>query len=68
MAQLDGEPRQLPAQATALFVPMNCKHRLRNDGDEDAFIVFHLGPLAPRPPMGHVDTEIEPPTRPAAAS
>ena len=25
--------------------------------DEDAFIVFHLGPLAPRPDAGHVDTE-----------
>ena len=41
----------------ALFIPMNVKHRLRNDGDEEAFIVFHLGPLAPRPDMGHVDTE-----------
>ena len=41
----------------ALFIPMNVKHRLRNAGDEEAFIVFHLGPLAPRPDMGHVDTE-----------
>jgi starch phosphorylase len=29
----------------------------RNEGDEDAFIVFHLGPLAPRADIGHVDTE-----------
>jgi putative monooxygenase len=28
-----------------------------NEGEEEAFIVFHLGPLAPRPDMGHVDTE-----------
>jgi putative monooxygenase len=28
-----------------------------NEGDEEAFIVFHLGPLAPRPDAGHVDTE-----------
>jgi hypothetical protein len=28
-----------------------------NEGTEEAFIVFHLGPLAPRPDAGHVDTE-----------
>jgi len=56
VAELDGEATDVPAQH-GLFVPINCKHRLRNTGDEDAFIVFHLGPLAPRPPMGHVDTE-----------
>ena len=56
VAELDGETIEVPAQS-GLFVPINCKHRLRNTGDEDAFIVFHLGPLAPRPPMGHVDTE-----------
>ena len=38
-------------------IPINMKHRLVNDGDEEAFIVFHLGPLAPRPELGHVDTE-----------
>jgi mannose-6-phosphate isomerase-like protein (cupin superfamily) len=56
VAELDGETTEVPAQS-GLFVPINVKHRLRNTGDEDAFIVFHLGPLAPRPPMGHVDTE-----------
>ncbi|MBA2359393.1 MAG: cupin domain-containing protein [Actinobacteria bacterium] len=56
VAELDGEVTDVPAQH-GLFVPINVKHRLRNVGDEDAFIVFHLGPLAPRPPMGHVDTE-----------
>ena len=56
VAELDGEAIDVPAQH-GLFVPINVKHRLRNTGDEDAFIVFHLGPLAPRPPMGHVDTE-----------
>jgi putative monooxygenase len=55
-AQLDGEPHELPARQ-ALYIPINMKHRLVNDGDEDAFIVFHLGPLAPRPDAGHVDTE-----------
>lgn len=55
-ARLDGTPHALTA-GQALFIPMNVKHRLMNEGDEEAFIVFHLGPLAPRPDMGHVDTE-----------
>jgi putative monooxygenase len=55
-AQLDGEAHELPAQH-ALYIPINMKHRLVNEGDEEAFIVFHLGPLAPRPDAGHVDTE-----------
>jgi quercetin dioxygenase-like cupin family protein len=42
---------------SALYVPIEVRHRLMNEGDEEAFIVFHLGPLAPRPDMGHVDTE-----------
>ena len=55
-ADLDGEA-QTVNNGEALYVPINVKHRLRNEGDEDAFIVFHLGPLAPRPDAGHVDTE-----------
>ena len=55
-AQLDGEPQALSA-GEALFIPINMKHRLVNDGSEEAFIVFHLGPLAPEPHLGHVDTE-----------
>ena len=31
------------------MIPINMRHRLVNDGDEEAFIVFHLGPLAPAP-------------------
>jgi putative monooxygenase len=56
VAELDGVRQEVPTRH-GLFVPINVKHRLRNEGDEDAFIVFHLGPLAPRPPIGHVDTE-----------
>ncbi|WP_214410573.1 cupin domain-containing protein [Sphaerisporangium fuscum] len=53
---VEGEPVSLsPGQA--LMVPKNVRHRLRNDGEETAFVVFHLGPLAPRPELGHVDTE-----------
>jgi putative monooxygenase len=55
-AELDGEVRDVH-EHEALFIPINLKHRLVNDGDEEAAIVFHLGPLAPRPDMGHVDTE-----------
>jgi putative monooxygenase len=55
-AQLDGESHRLGARE-ALLIPLNVRHRLVNDGEEDAFIVFHLGPLAPRPDAGHVDTE-----------
>ncbi|SCE96545.1 cupin domain-containing protein [Micromonospora mirobrigensis] len=53
---LDDEPVSL-ATGEALFVPRNVRHRLRNTGDEAAEVVFHLGPLAPRPELGHVDTE-----------
>ncbi|MFF5212012.1 cupin domain-containing protein [Streptosporangium sp. NPDC000396] len=46
----------------AMVVPIGVRHRLRNVGDEEAQAVFHLSPLAPRPELGHVDTE-EPPHR-----
>ena len=55
-ADLDGEPQTVNG-GEALYIPINVKHRLRNEGDQEAFIVFHLGPLAPRPDAGHVDTE-----------
>ncbi|WBB68216.1 cupin domain-containing protein [Micromonospora sp. WMMD812] len=54
---LDDQPVPLGA-GEALFVPVNVRHRLRNTGDEPAEVVFHLGPLAPRPELGHVDTEL----------
>ena len=56
VARLDGVPHDLQT-GQALYIPINVKHRLMNPGTEEAFIVFHLGPLAPRPDMGHVDTE-----------
>jgi putative monooxygenase len=55
-AQLDGKPHDLPS-GSALYIPINVKHRLVNETDDEAMIVFHLGPLAPRPELGHVDTE-----------
>jgi putative monooxygenase len=40
-----------------LLIPRDVRHRFRNVGEEEARMVFHLGPLAPRPELGHVDTE-----------
>ncbi|MDQ7907411.1 cupin domain-containing protein [Phytohabitans sp. ZYX-F-186] len=56
--QLDGTETELAA-GDSLLIPPYCSHRLVNDADEEAFVVFHLGPLAPRPELGHVDTETE---------
>ena len=55
-ADLDDEPHTL-AEGEAMMIPINMRHRLRNEGDEEVFMVFHMGPLAPEPPLGHVDTE-----------
>lgn len=56
VAQLDGVPHELSARQ-GLYIPINVRHRLKNEGEDEAFLVFHLGPLAPRPELGHVDTE-----------
>lgn len=53
---LDGEPIELAARE-GLLVPVDVRHRLENTGSEPAELVYHLGPLAPRPDLGHVDTE-----------
>jgi putative monooxygenase len=56
---VDLDDRPVPVAAgESLFVPVNTRHRLRNTGGEPAEVVFHLGPLAPRPELGHVDTEV----------
>jgi putative monooxygenase len=54
--RVDGEPIRLQA-SESLMIPKNYRHRLENDGTESALVVFHLSPLAPRPELGHVDTE-----------
>jgi putative monooxygenase len=53
---LNGERRTLTANQGVL-VPTGIRHRLANPGTEIAFLVFQLSPLAPRPELGHVDTE-----------
>ncbi|MEU0897869.1 cupin domain-containing protein [Streptomyces massasporeus] len=53
---LDGEAHPLQPEQ-GLLIPVNMRHRFRNVGNVEARLVFHLGPLAPSPPLGHVDTE-----------
>ncbi|MFH8349820.1 cupin domain-containing protein [Streptomyces sp. NPDC018045] len=53
---LDGEPIGLGA-GDSLLVPIGVRHRLVNTGQSSARCAFHLSPLAPRPELGHVDTE-----------
>jgi putative monooxygenase len=67
VVRLDGEPIPIAA-GESIMVHKNIRHRLENQGTEQAFIVFYLGPLAPRPDLGHVDTEALPhPDQPAPA-
>ena len=54
--RLDGTNHEVSA-GQGLLIPINVKHRLANEGSEDAFVVFFSTPLAPRPELGHVDTE-----------
>jgi putative monooxygenase len=56
VARLDGAEHEV-SSGHGLFIPPNVRHRLMNRSDSESFIVFHLGPLAPRPDLGHVDTE-----------
>lgn len=61
---LDGVPHPLrPGQG--LLIPIGTRHRFRNVGPTEARMVFHLGPLAPRPELGHVDTEDDAQAAPA---
>ncbi len=55
--RVDGS-QQIPLDlGEALVIPKNVRHRVVSSGAHEAFVVFHLCPLAPRPELGHVDTE-----------
>ena len=54
--RIDGTPVTVAA-GESVFVPKNARHRVENPYAEPAEAIFHLCPLAPRPDMGHVDTE-----------
>jgi aromatase len=62
---LDGEPHQLGAES-GLLVPRTVRHRITNTGLVPAVAVFQLAPLAPRPELGHVETEPRPASRTGA--
>ncbi|KUJ70847.1 protein in whiE locus [Streptomyces albus subsp. albus] len=56
--EVDLDGRAYPLRADqGLMIPAFTRHRFRNVGDIEARMVFHLSPLAPRPDLGHVDTE-----------
>lgn len=55
--RLDGQHFVALRANEGVLIPIGVRHRLVHDGDGPAFFVFHLSPLAPTPPQGHVDTE-----------
>jgi len=59
LVTLNGEERRLGGES-AVHIPIGVRHRIVNDTDITAFFVFTCGPLAPRPELGHVDTEPPP--------
>jgi quercetin dioxygenase-like cupin family protein len=65
---LDGVEHLVYAQE-GIWIPRNVRHRVSNERDALVRAVFQLAPLAPRPELGHVDTEPQPgePVRAVAA-
>ncbi len=59
LVTLDGEERRLTPES-AVHIPIGVRHRIVNDSSATASFVFLCGPLAPRPELGHVDTEPSP--------
>ncbi|KDN22650.1 cupin domain-containing protein [Amycolatopsis rifamycinica] len=53
---LNGEEIELRADE-ALLVTRGTRNRIVNTGDVPARAVFQISPLAPKPELGHVDTE-----------
>jgi aromatase len=56
---LDGLEHLVHAQE-GIWIPRNVRHRVSNERDALVRAVFQLAPLAPRPELGHVDTEPQP--------
>jgi putative monooxygenase len=53
----DGEDVHRVTAGEGILIPRLTRHKMLNDGTVPAFVVFHSCPLAPRPELGHVDTE-----------
>jgi putative monooxygenase len=60
LARIDGHQEITLNPGDALMIPKTVKHRVENNSTEEACMVFHASPLAPRPELGHVDTEPNP--------
>lgn len=56
---LDGVDHVVHAQE-GIWIPRNVRHRVSNEREAMVRAVFQLAPLAPRPELGHVDTEPQP--------
>jgi putative monooxygenase len=54
--QIDGVNHSV-GENEAVFVPRGAHHRFENNGDSEVFAVYHIGPLAPSPHLGHQDLE-----------
>lgn len=57
VARVDGDQELKLETGEAVSIPINVRHRFENRGSEQLHLVFALSPLAPRPDLGHVDTE-----------
>lgn len=62
--RLDGADVEL-AEGEGLLVPIGVRHRVMNPTGAEVVLNFQLCPLAPRPELGHVDTEPQPGAGPA---
>jgi putative monooxygenase len=56
-ALLNGDRVVELAAGEGMMIPEGIRHRVWNPGTVESYAVFHLSPLAPRPELGHVDTE-----------
>ncbi len=56
-ARIEGDQELEVPAGEGLMIPKGLRHRVWNACTEEVYAVFHLAPLAPRPELGHVDTE-----------
>ncbi|OLT37078.1 hypothetical protein BJF79_30285 [Actinomadura sp. CNU-125] len=50
--RVDGDRELTVPAGEGVLIPKNVRHRVTNPGTDEAFAVFHLSPLAPRPSSG----------------
>lgn len=59
VVRIDGE-EVTAGLGEAVFIPRGAEHRIENRSTATAYAVYHNGPLAPDPKLGHVDLEAMP--------